>query len=212
MNRKKNTYLVLVTVLFSFCLLPFDGWSACSSTPSGMVSWWKAEDNANDSFGSNNGTLPNGAGFVTGQVGQAFGFNGTTQFMQVSNPQNIPVGNAPRTILAWIKWAGDNGVGHQNIFGYGSWGNYAGTFFFERRNSTGGKLYLTGYNTELFGNTVINPDVWYLVAITHDGTTSKFYVNGQEDGSSTLTHNTIMNVEGIKIGDAPANDGNHGKI
>ena len=193
-------------------LFDHPGQAVCAPAPSGMVSWWKAEGNANDARGRNNGTLFGGAGFVSGRVDQAFSFDGSTQYLQIANPKDIPLGNASRTVLAWIKWNdAPPGALHQNIFAYGSWGTYAGTFFFERKSDTG-KLYLTGYFTELVGNTVIAPDIRYLVAVTHDGTTSKFYVNGSEDGSATITHNTIMNAEGIKIGDAPGNDGNHGKF
>ena len=35
--------------------------------PSGLVSWWRGEDNANDQMGVNNGTLMNGAAFETGK-------------------------------------------------------------------------------------------------------------------------------------------------
>lgn len=50
--------------------------------PAGIVSWYKADGNANDSVGGNNGSLQGGATFgpgVTGQPGdQAFSFNGSS--------------------------------------------------------------------------------------------------------------------------------------
>lgn len=179
--------------------------------PAGLVSWWKAENSAEDSFGDNDMSSPNAPGYAAGRVNKAFRFNGTTQYLQDNTPQRIPEGNTPRTVLAWIKWAGENSVAHQNIFSYGIWGTDSRTFFFERRSSTG-KLYLTGYNNDLSGNTVINPNVWYLVAVTHDGTTTKLFVNGAEDGSGAKTLDTTIGPVGIIIGDAPANDGNHGKF
>ena len=50
--------------------------AACSPLPSGALSWWKAEGNANDVLGANNGLLRNGTSFSTGLVGQAFSFDG----------------------------------------------------------------------------------------------------------------------------------------
>ncbi|HWY32950.1 MAG TPA: hypothetical protein VNX46_19445, partial [Candidatus Acidoferrum sp.] len=48
------------------------------STPplAGLVAWWRGEDNALDSAGSNNGTWVGTAGYTNGEVGQAFDFNG----------------------------------------------------------------------------------------------------------------------------------------
>src|ERR1051325_7362945 len=46
----------------------------CTPPPSGIVSWWPGEGNANDIQGNNNGTLQNAATFASGEVGQAFLF------------------------------------------------------------------------------------------------------------------------------------------
>ena len=40
----------------------------CAAPPSGMLSWWPGEGNANDIQGTNNGTLQNGVGFAAGEV------------------------------------------------------------------------------------------------------------------------------------------------
>src|SRR5207302_11014825 len=42
--------------------------------PAGVVSWWRAENNASDAIGNNNGALVNGVTFTTGEVGQGFIF------------------------------------------------------------------------------------------------------------------------------------------
>src|ERR1051326_680091 len=41
----------------------------CDPAPSGLVSWWQAEGNANDSMNGNQGVLVNGASFAPGEVG-----------------------------------------------------------------------------------------------------------------------------------------------
>jgi hypothetical protein len=58
--------------------------STCSSLPSGAAAWWKAEGNANDVLGVNNGVLQNGTTFSPGLVGQAFSFDGTDDNVSVS--------------------------------------------------------------------------------------------------------------------------------
>jgi hypothetical protein len=49
---------------------------SCVSCPAGLVSWWRAELNADDCAGSNNGKVFGGVSFEQGVVGQAFSFQG----------------------------------------------------------------------------------------------------------------------------------------
>jgi uncharacterized repeat protein (TIGR01451 family) len=56
----------------------------CSTLPSGAVSWWKAEGNANDVLGANSGVLQNGTTFSTGLVGQAFSFDGVDDYVSIN--------------------------------------------------------------------------------------------------------------------------------
>src|SRR5262249_52033129 len=57
----------------------------CVPPPSGMVSWWPGDGNANDIMGTNNGSLQNGATFASGKINSAFSFNGTNQFVNVGD-------------------------------------------------------------------------------------------------------------------------------
>ena len=70
----------------------------CVNPPSGLVSWWRAEGNALDSAGSNNGALSGGASFATGEVGQAFSFDGTGEVAVPSSPADPTAGARPRTV------------------------------------------------------------------------------------------------------------------
>src|SRR5207244_3051156 len=56
---------------------------SCLTVPSGLVSWWRAEGSAADLVGPNGGTLLNGAGFSSGEVGQCFNLTGANQYIQV---------------------------------------------------------------------------------------------------------------------------------
>jgi hypothetical protein len=64
----------------------------CATLPAGLVSWWAGEDSANDSYGTNNGTLQGGMSFVPGKVGQAFSFNGTNAYVAVPASSSLNVG------------------------------------------------------------------------------------------------------------------------
>ena len=70
--------------------------------PTGMVSWYPGDGNANDIVGTNDGTL-NGVTFTAGKVGQAFSFNGTDAYVRVLDNANLYPGAGPFTVDAWIK-------------------------------------------------------------------------------------------------------------
>ena len=48
----------------------------CVEPPSGMVAWYPGDNNSNDIVGGNNGTLQGGTTFASGEVEQAFSFDG----------------------------------------------------------------------------------------------------------------------------------------
>jgi len=78
----------------------------CTPPPSGMVSWWMAENNPNDSVGTNDGTLMNGATYATGMVGQAFSFDGADDYIDAGN--NINLANQSFSFSLWAKRATTN--------------------------------------------------------------------------------------------------------
>jgi YVTN family beta-propeller protein len=72
-------------------------------TPTPLVGWWPAEGNANDVQGGNNGTLQGGMTFSTGEIGQAFSFNGIDADVKVSASAATDVGTSGGfTVGAWI--------------------------------------------------------------------------------------------------------------
>ncbi len=70
----------------------------------GLISWWPAEDNANDLLGLNNGTLIGGATYAAGEVGKAFSFNGISGSMTCPASPTLDVGLSDGlTIECWIN-------------------------------------------------------------------------------------------------------------
>src|SRR5438128_321718 len=49
----------------------------CVPPPPDMVSWWPGDGNADDITGSNNGAFVGNSSFSTGEVDQAFSFDGS---------------------------------------------------------------------------------------------------------------------------------------
>lgn len=75
----------------------------CTPIPAGVVSFWRAENNAADSAGNNNGVLQGNAAYSQGMVGTAFVFDGNRDGVMVGTGTNLHLQNF--TIEGWIKRA-----------------------------------------------------------------------------------------------------------
>jgi hypothetical protein len=79
----------------------------CTTPPTGMVSWWPGDGNANDVQGSNHGTLST---FAAGKVGQAFRLDGVNDNVKVLNSPSLNFGMGNFSIDAWINTTDSSGV------------------------------------------------------------------------------------------------------
>ena len=161
----------------------------CTPPPSGLVSWWPGDGNANDIQDGNNGTFVNGATFAAGKVGQAFSFDGIDDFVQVADNTNLQPTRF--TIDAWIKTAtipepikpafilaraGPNGFNGYDLSVYYTSG--VATLVVRLDQFTFGSA---------SGNTNVADGNWHHVAGTYDGTTVNVYVDGVLQGATTYT-------------------------
>src|SRR5260370_799515 len=168
----------------------------CVTPPSNMIAWWPGDGNANEIQGGNNGTLQNGVTFGPGEVGQAFHFNGSNQFVQVPDSPSWAFGSGDFTIDLWVTFSSlgspDSFVGHND--GSGPQNKWV----FERKNGQ-----LNFYvNSPAIGNPGIditstpsfspNTGEWHHVAVTKSGTAYTFYVDGNPgtpvSNSTTIPH------------------------
>ena len=132
--------------------------------PAGIVGWWPGEGNANDIFGTNNGTLIGNVTYTNGEVGQAFSFNTLGDQVSVSTG-GFPVSTNDRTLECWV---------YINSFIPGFGANFA--FYGAPQN---GEAYCMGIYADerLFfsqwGLTLEGPVMtthqWYHVAVTSQG-------------------------------------------
>ena len=159
--------------------------------PDGLVSWWQAEGNANDAVDSNHGTLVNGTSFDGGQVGQAFQFDGSDDFVEMGAPVNLRMTTA-FTLDAWIHPTGTGSGGSEGGIILNKEGEYEiarfsdGTIRWAIANTSPGWDWInTGYLALL--------NQWTHIALTYDNGIIRSYVNGD------LVH--TFNGSGV-IGDA----------
>jgi len=168
------------------------GQSTTGTLPSGIVSWYKAEGNADDAVGNNNGTVYS-ARYGPGKVGQAFQFDGAG-FVRVPDAPSLDP--AAITVEAWVKSSGEMTTA-MGVYRYlvakgvdpdaASYALYTGH---------SGGLFFFVYDGTRF---VLSPDAgrgiwdgkWHHVAGTFDGTSVRLYVNGTQVGLGTPTALTI---------------------
>jgi hypothetical protein len=186
----------------------------CVEPPSGLVSWWPGDGDADDIAGDNHGTLQNGATFAEGVVGQAFSFDGVDDFVSVppAARQNI---RQALTIDAWIMKKGPCQrlncivLMKEDVAAPGEEDLRYGLLTFDEGGIAPGRVSLslnTGvWEDVVISNTVLQDDVWYHVAGTYDGRTARIYVNGILESSVEKSGLVLPSTGGaIKIGQESA--------
>jgi len=193
-----GNYTVLVTnangsILSSNAVLTVGSAPLCATAPSGLTSWWAAEGNGNDSVSTNTAILQ-GVAFGTGEVGQAFSFNGSSAYARVPASSSLDVGQGTGlTIECWINPASpsdvrpilewNNNNGQSNGRGVQLWLSAGGA------NELDVNIEDTGGNNHTMGaNNVMTANVFQHIALTYNKTTgvAVLYRNGVAVATQTL--------------------------
>jgi hypothetical protein len=156
------------------------------STPDGIVGWWRAEGNGRDALGNGDPVVPGGAAFAPGVVGEAFSFSGGGFGVQVGNPPAFQLQTF--TMEAWIKRSSptatsqvfpSNGVifsGGPGSYAFGLWGT--------------GELFLSHVAADLVtSESKVTDTEWHHVAVSEDGATARFYIDGAPAGTVAYAPN-----------------------
>jgi hypothetical protein len=181
----------------------------CVHPPAGVVAWWPGDGNGSDIAGINNVALQGGSSFTAGEVGQAFKFDGTSGFAQVSPSSVWTFGGNDFTIDLWANLSAvrSGSVGSlPNVFiGQDEGGGNAnkwvffladGGLSFHINSPTIGPIFLGPVQF------VPTPSTWYHLAVTKGGNSYQFYVNGSPIGSVVDTHSIPTVNASLMIGQA----------
>lgn len=176
---------------------------SCVAAPSGMVSLFRGESNPLDSNLLNNAELVSAAAFSDGKVDKSFSFPGAAAHARVTAPAGLPLGSAPRTVELWVKTpvnlvsSTETGIVQ---YGTASTGQMFGLI---TSANAPGRLYFYGHSADLAAQQVLQPNTWYHLAVTYDGTILRLYVNGRLENSGAVALNTVLNGDGLTIGYRP---------
>ena len=194
-----GSYAVVVTnaygtVTSSNAVLTVNPPPPCTPPPPGLIGWWRGEGDCLDQAGGNNGVLQNGATFASGEVGQAFAFDGANAYVKIPRAPILDVGSQV-TIDLWMKADPSSPIGSR-IAGL------VGSDFFGMEISTapaGVLLFISTDNGAHFSTTadtsgqgaIFPAGEWHHVAGTYDGTNMQFYLDGQPYGNPRLVSGAI---------------------
>ncbi|MGD9563546.1 MAG: LamG-like jellyroll fold domain-containing protein [Pyrinomonadaceae bacterium] len=176
-----KTDKVMLPILIAMSGLFFNvAGQTCAPTPSGLVAWYKAEGNADDSSG--NGHDGTGGVFTTGHVGQAF--DSTAAIVDV--PDDPTLNQQTLTIEGWVTANNYDCVGCATHFASksGSNGTFGWEFGTNRDSITGfaGGLRFTlngaAGGADLLDGTDITDGLFHHVAATYDGSDMRIYLDG----------------------------------
>ena len=152
----------------------------------GLVGWWPFNGNAQDGSGNGNHGTVNGATLTSDRFGysnNAYNFNGTTSYIKVNNSSSLESANI--SISFWIKSTGNQ---FQQVF-YKVTPNtainetysvplnllQAGTLNFDLKNNNCNP----GIGWQYFSGNIGNISSWTNFVLTHNGSISRIYKNGQ---------------------------------
>ena len=182
------------------------GQTACTVSPSGLVGWWKGDGNVIDSVGTNNGTLYNTTNYAVGEVQQSFIFNGVDQWAEIPDSPSLNPTNA-LTVEAWVYVSGNPNTDFASVIYKFSPVDASLNQYELATHYINGQLHffpvimLPGW-TYFDGNTVVQFNTWYRVAMTYDGSSLRLYVNGALDGSIAASGIIAPKPVPLRIGGA----------
>jgi hypothetical protein len=193
--------------------------------PDGVVAWWRAEGNAKDSVGNNDGTLKGGVKFSPGVAGQAFDFNGIDGQINLGNARSLHLSSGDFSVSAWVNFRslkhppgyrddelpGDMAIAYKmgpagtNLDGWSLVKQDDNRFWFGlgggNKNGLGGDA----GPTMIRSTTSVVPGVWYHVVAVKTAAHFSLYVNGIQEASKPLPAFKDTNTTDLLIGAAAGN-------
>jgi len=206
MAKSNNLRLMAVVVL----VILIGTGSVWADLTDGLIAHWKFDGDANDSAGSNDGTLVNGPTWTTGQFDGALQFDGVDDYVDLGNDNSLKP-PLPVTISAWIKCPSSDSYGQiiglddQSSRYYGIW-IHTGAGGIAVGYGDGGTPGPYSRRSKGGGGT-LEADVWYhITTVVTDAIDMDIYINGINAGGTyngtggNLTYSNGNSSIGSRLG------------
>ncbi len=176
----------------------------CFAAPPNLVSWWRSEDSATDSAGSNHGTPTNGAAYAAGMVGRALNLDGVDDYVEVPHSASLDFGpTQPMSVNLWAKRT--NPASSHMIFAKRpdcgtsvhyqmQWYEPQDCLYFGSTGGFSNGVWTTADRLPL--------NTWTFVSVSFDGTTATLYMDGSPVASHALAFTPV--AVPLRLGGEPS--------
>jgi hypothetical protein len=138
---------------------------------------------------------------------KALDFDGTNDYVAVSNHSSIPVGNESYTIEAWFY---ADQMGTRGIVGWGNYGSFNQVTALRLHGSNGIRHYWWAADLDVTTGDISG--AWHHVAVTWDGTNRKLYLDGVYKNGDQPSAHAVPNASNFRIGSTNNSEYFDGKI
>jgi chitodextrinase len=157
-----------------------------------------------DQSGNGHDGTVSGATPSAGRVASALDFDGDNDFVSINS---FDISGNQLSLVAWIR-ADDFATADARIISKATGVQENDHIWMLSTISDNGikpRFRLkTGSTTHtLIGTQTLNPNTWYHIVATYDGSKMRLYIDGVEKGGRTKTGNIASSSAGIRIGDNP---------
>ncbi len=186
-----HVHLLFFVLLFALVCPP----AHAQDITSNLVAHWMLDGDVTDTLtthdGTNNGNVP----FVGGVLGMAAKFNGTDQYVQVTN-YNSGTASLPYTVSMWFRFENDLSASATLMFGgrAGACQSSPGIFIGADESINVGTSHGCGTddNEKATAAATVAPGQWYHLAVIADNTGWELFLDGSSIESSNIEPSTLM--------------------
>ena len=187
-NVEAGDYVEWIPKIFGVSV---DEWATFQqSTAVGLISYYRMDGNLIDDIFSVH-LVNNGSTNITGKINDGRDFDGSNDGV-LRTSTGLRVGNEARSFNFWVYANSLAGANENPIISYGVGSTSQLNNIDINNGGSGQKLRFWGQGRDVSGDTTLNTGEWYMGTVTHNGTTTKIYLNGVEDGTTTQTLGTTL--------------------
>src|SRR3989344_4471496 len=200
-------FIFLLYVSFALAVIDSDsdGFTDASLSCPASLSWWKGDNDASDSSGTNGGTAFGGLTYSTGKINKAFPFDGVNDYINVPDSVSLDYPLQSFTIEGWINTANSDPSVPQYLISHftnSAPGTPSYGYAFALNTCGAGTICAFDSFTKTWSGVPsgITANTWYHVAMVRTGTTIIFYVDGASPGTASVQQNIGDTAAPFRIG------------